>query len=809
MSKTNLAPILGTDKNNSCFTVFKSHSNPNHLEVYFGMALLEVVNNDKSSVLFKLLVGRLYNSRVKVKDLEVAFKIPSSTFRKWGYILQNKSDDEIIEALSATSGNGKITPEIDRFARASFQDIYPQNSYSYSKEIRRKIESAFHVSLSGESLRSIFKEELEYFKTKQPVSNNDSKLPTLKTVDNEVEDEKAFDHVTICEETFHTKVDNPLDVANTNQSKSGTFTIDKPDTNTSIVSSDNTAVVCELCDTESALENTEACCSQSPTQASEIESNEVSTCDSVNGSASKQLDTRNLTLPFRNLANNECQFYHHAGLLIFLTSILEFSQSVKEKIVLQWLAAVLLGAKNIGQMISLDLGSFSDFLDQNIIESERHQRTCLKKITTPDTIQSLLEANINHCGISEPYIAYYDPHSMPYTGMKNILKGWAGGLGTITKVNYHDFIHNFKGEPVWFECFDNYTDLRERFVGVMSNFAKACNLIPKQIATIVDRGIYGKTCMEEIHLSGFGLVTWQKNYKDRFWDDSMKAERFSITRCRNNSRDLKHWSIEYYRDDSWDTIKGYYRIIVKILAPGKKKLVILSILSNGKCSDYLAVFGMLNRWIQENDFGYLIRHFGINMITTYGSELYSEIEDELIEKEVYTSVHTAIKKIITSTEGKIKTLLLRRENKEFNGQKLVKKDREDLEALKKQLIAKQEELKGANSKEDKHHKLSEKDTERLMLAPKVLLDTVKISARNIFYHHVKPFRKLLDNYRVDHKIFRELTRAPGCVSKNNGVVTVELDLPRNFENKERLIIVDYLKSISLQDSNFLVIFKLK
>ena len=103
MSKTNLAPILGTDKNNSCFTVFKSDSNPNKLEVYFGMALLEVVNHDKSSVLFKLLVGRLYNSRLKVKDLEEAFQMPSSTFRKWGTIIQNESDDKIIKRILATN----------------------------------------------------------------------------------------------------------------------------------------------------------------------------------------------------------------------------------------------------------------------------------------------------------------------------------------------------------------------------------------------------------------------------------------------------------------------------------------------------------------------------------------------------------------------------------------------------------------------------------------------------------------------------------------------------------------------------------
>lgn len=67
MPDLTLQAILGTDKNNQCFSVFKSTADPVKLEVYFGMALLEKVNNDGSSLLFKMLIGRLYNSRIKVK----------------------------------------------------------------------------------------------------------------------------------------------------------------------------------------------------------------------------------------------------------------------------------------------------------------------------------------------------------------------------------------------------------------------------------------------------------------------------------------------------------------------------------------------------------------------------------------------------------------------------------------------------------------------------------------------------------------------------------------------------------------------
>ena len=110
--------------------------------------------------------------------------MPSSTFCKWGTIIQNESDDKIIEALSATSGNGKITPEINQFVRTQFHEIYPKNSYSYSKEIRRKIKEAFDVSVSGECLRPIFNAELKRHEADKPLleesvlNNNNTSTPS-------------------------------------------------------------------------------------------------------------------------------------------------------------------------------------------------------------------------------------------------------------------------------------------------------------------------------------------------------------------------------------------------------------------------------------------------------------------------------------------------------------------------------------------------------------------------------------------------------------------------------------------------------
>ena len=53
---------------------------------------------------------------------------------------------------------------------------------------------------------------------------------------------------------------------------------------------------------------------------------------------------------------------------------------------------------------------------------------------------------------------------------------------------------------------------------------------------------------------------------------------------------------------------------------------------------------MLNRWIQENDFKYMIRHFGINQITSYKSRSYQSIEELLAEKEVFSEIWQTLSK---------------------------------------------------------------------------------------------------------------------------------------------------------------------
>jgi len=196
------------------------------------------------------------------------------------------------------------------------------------------------------------------------------------------------------------------------------------------------------------------------------------------------------------------------------------------------------------------------------------------------------------------------------------------------------------------------------------------------------------------------------------------------------------------------------------------------------------------------------------MITTYDSELYADINEKLIEKEVYSDAYVVLKRTISNVEGKLKTILLRRETAEAEGKFLSKKDELKLEELIEQLAKLKDELKEVKEKEDKCEKLSKAGTSRLKLKPKVLMDVLKISARNIFYSHVEEFREVLDDYRVDHKVYRELTRAPGHIRRTDDLIKVELNLARNLEPKVLARIQSFLDKVSLQYDQFRINWKI-
>jgi len=492
-----LSPVLGTDTSSSFFTLYNSVDNKS-LDVYFGLALLEVVEKRKGSFQYKHLLARLYNSGFKRKKLVEAFKHPVSTLRRWGNVIKIGSIRDMEKAFSGQGAPSKITVEIANYIRKEFNRIYVINKYDYSKQIIENVKDIFGVQFTSESFRIIFNEE----KVKMQVLNkvvikgnkgkvaSESSLPLCNTnvEETEITDSKEA-------EILDSSINCNL----------------KLDTDTSALNNTQT------------VSNTFDCSDQIG----------MNTMNNRKHSLSKDILPKPIEV-------------HHLGLII----VLKLLEKIKfeSKISYQWLSSIILGATNLEQSESLNFSSLENLLDQNCITSARHQHILLNMVATEENRFNVFIENAKLINLKEHSYFYYDPHSISYTGISNILKGWCGSSGKIEKVNYHDFIHSPNGEPVYFEIADNYLDMRERFIGVIDNFyEKVLDKPSKKPTFIVDRGIYGKEKMLEIDSADYGLVTWDKNYKKDAWDEKADKNNFLIQRARNYKSDLKTWNITFIR----------------------------------------------------------------------------------------------------------------------------------------------------------------------------------------------------------------------------------------------------------------------
>lgn len=526
-------------------------------------------------------------------------------------------------------------------------------------------------------------------------------------------------------------------------------------------------------------------------------------CDCSVKLNSNNTNNRNNSLSFSQSEEElERSYVHHLGIVFAFYLYKELN--VQDKIIEQWLSMILLGKINLEQAESLNFDSLDLLHGYSLLRKAKSHHAVLRYMSQVQiNIDNLFLLNARFVSGKNSSYIYYDPHSVKYTGMKNILKGWCGSAGKITKVNYQDFFHSSTGYPLYFEIHDNSIDMRERFIGSVENFTeKITDGIKKTF--IIDRGIYGKEKMQKISDNGYGLVTWEKGCKKGAWDDNADIEHFEILRCKNHSGDAKTWKVKFFKDTSYSKIQGFYRLIVKIKPPKDKEECEVSILTNGKIEDKTAVFAMFNRWIQENDFRYMVINFGLNQITSYKSAKYDLTEELLAEKKVMSESYKLIRKSINEKENIFSGLLLKAAEKSKDNN--IELSTEALR-LKADLLKLKAEKKNMETYENKLNKMINDKTEKLLTNKKYMFDTVKIIARNIFYRLLEIFRPIYNNYRNDHTILRELLRADGYIYSQSNIIYISLDLKRRLNRKQRKSTDEFIKIIESNINNLSVFTK--
>ena len=162
-----LQTIIQVDKKNPYFTLIRD-AKEKKINVYFGAALFEVIDDSPDNPNLKFMIARLFNAGVNKKNLVDTFGYCYNTIRRWAEALKTDDALTIVHALSGQGAPKKLTVEIQSYVTHRFKSIFPENKYSYSKEIREEILEVFNQNISAETLRPLFNELKEkYFTSKK------------------------------------------------------------------------------------------------------------------------------------------------------------------------------------------------------------------------------------------------------------------------------------------------------------------------------------------------------------------------------------------------------------------------------------------------------------------------------------------------------------------------------------------------------------------------------------------------------------------------------------------------------------------
>jgi len=508
---------------------------------------------------------------------------------------------------------------------------------------------------------------------------------------------------------------------------------------------------------------------------------------------SNEINNRKSAPAFLKFPGNMVMMVNHLGVLLFSALLLTIEREFRNIgwILKQWFSCILLEAVNIEQTKLLDYRSLNLLLGQTI-QTLHSQRVILTEISTEENVGKILRLNAELVEIGNYQDFYYDPHVKNYTGMQNILKGWCGYRHMADKILNIDFIHTKEGHPVYLEHFDNYKDLRERFIATIERFRNSIGIeMRKEITMIVDRGIYDIKVFDEVISDKYlHIVTWMKDYKAKPIEGK-NIKTCIMEKTRNNSTDKKIYYFEYQVED-WERDKRMRLLHVHATNPNKKAIQV-GILFDDKTRDVKDIIQlMFSRWLQENDFKYLGNHFGINEITSYAVIPYKRIKNNMVDKTIKNKEYNALIRTRTILKQKLGKYLVQQRNKEKTDDAL----KERISKIDEHITAIVKKIKSTKKEISKLEYLIEKDYVKLNTNNKRFMDSIKILARNSFYNSMDYFKRLYDNYRDDHVIFRNLLKSSGLILEQGKKIKVYLVPTVNYSPKIREIIKKTLEQIN-------------
>ena len=788
--------ILPTDKRNPCFSLYRTEDEL-FIHVFYGLELFEIVLNDPNHMGFKMMVGRLFNANVRTSVLEEVFGLDRKTIRSWGLAIQSHDPDHLQRVMLGRGANQKRTPVIDRYVVRRRRELLSEGCSNFRATLAREVESVFEVKLSGETIRQIV---------------NGSGDRSCGGASEQV--------------TEPTPEPTPVE-------------------------------------TESDFfENRETTCSTpAETTTTDLAENSVESSLQAVSDEFQSLDDE--LAPSKCIPRNwlpepgDTILCNHVGVLIFASALSTIPQATTppEPLLAQWLGSILLGAMNIEQTKYLNWNDLGHLLNHPV-RFPTPQREQLTRLATPATIDAVLRWNLEQLGLApDDNDFYYDPHTTHYTGAQNVLKGWCAAIRWADRLINSDFIHTAQGHPIYFECTDNFDDLRARFLPLISRLRASLQWSLERVLTfVVDRGIFSNQVFTQVlDEPAIHLITWEKDYhaaEDGDWEVLVAEHRLTESfgshtqnRQRNNARDHRPYHFAYI-SRAWSKNGALRQIVVRATNPGGRTVQLAILTDDTQRASEPVVRLMFNRWVQENDFKYLNKHFGINQLTSYRSTPYEQLRDQLTDRQVPNLAYLEKVKIgrqLTKRHARqlliadharrdevqrkrelrdLQAIIAERESappetqikptanwdknkilaKYYNASKRYEKysrERElKIESIHEQILKNEEEKAALEKEVSRIDQLISQEMVRMDLSNKTLMDTIKISARNLFYRLFTPFKTAYDNYRDDHDYYRELTQSDGVLRWTGSEIEVHIVPQVNYPPKLQRIIESHLEELN-------------
>ncbi len=777
--------ILGTDKRNPVFAVYEDDSGE-RLLVFYGFELLEIVKNDSQDPAFKLLLARLYNSGVKLSALCESFEVDPKTLRRWGKALRQGDAAELLRVLEGRSAGRKLTSAVENFARLRWPDLVAERSYGAVGRLLQEIQSVFAMKISRSAIHELIRGlKAGTAPVESSFENTSSRFPSPESDEGMATQELA---------------EMPLGVE-TEKGETGVKSL-----------------------AESVVDKLPQSVANPSVQAGPPSGNTV------------------YPSPFFPRDPEGSHYWcDHAGVLIFATALAAVSNltPTSQAILAQWMAALWLGAQNIEQTKFLNWEDLQLVLG-GVVRFPTPQRDQLKALAAdPGLIDELWRFNQKNLGEAVGSDFYFDPHTKHYTGEQNVLKGWCPKIRFADKVLHSDFIHTAQGAPIYFETTDNFADLRQRFCGVIGRARQGLQWSADLVPTfIVDRGIYGEEFFEKVTGDPtFHLITWQKGFTAQTWDPTKVMGQTTLTRYRNSSTDLRLYHFEYI-DRPWEKNPKLRQIVVQATDDRGRTIQVAILTGDLQRAVTQIIKLMFQRWLQENDFKYLDKHFGINQITSYRSIEYEKLKEQVEDREVKSATRKALDLKLKQVTEPLKRRLLAEEQalqahqlRAPKGKELEAKlaqeastDTPQYKALSRQVAAVkaaaqryemtrlerrksidhdhqqiaqiQVQIAGTQAKESRLEALIQAQMVKLDGQCKRLMDVLRITARNLFYQALQPFKKSYDNYRDDHDHFRKLSQSPGVLEVSAQLIVIHLMPRTNYGGELRKAVIQTLEGIN-------------